>query len=114
MYGFALDQTALCWSDGTRSRIANASIDLAGIRFVAWLPRLVELDGAVDQLQFAVDVDMTQLLDHDHGQIAVRRDVARADLDLQALVRALTGIAHQGASFLTRHLDVSAIARQIL
>src|SRR5579883_615144 len=81
---------------------------------VLLLVQAVEIDRAVDQLQFAVDVDVAQLVDHDYRQIAIGRDVACADLDLQALVRTVTRVAHQGPSLLARRLDIAAITGQVL
>src|SRR6516225_1400300 len=68
--------------------------------------------GGVDRFELAVDIDLFQLVDQDHRRIAVIRDVARGDFDLEMIVAAIAERLDDLAGLRAVFLDVRVIARQ--
>src|SRR5439155_15650125 len=66
----------------------------------------------VDRLEFAVYVDLLQLVYKDNRGVAEERQVARRHLDRQALVRAVAELAHDLAGFLAVLGDLGLVAGQ--
>src|ERR1051325_10810003 len=66
----------------------------------------------VDRLQFAVDIDLLQLVDQEHRRVAVGRDIARRDLRLQPVVRAVAELFHQLARLSPVCRYVRTVTRQ--
>src|SRR5882672_3354423 len=67
--------------------------------------------GGFDVSKFAVDIDALELIDQDDGRLRVNRNIARRDLDLQVLVRAVARFLHQFACFLPAGFHVRPVAR---
>ena len=66
----------------------------------------------VDRIEHTVDTDFLQLVNQDHGRIAIPRNVARRYRDRKPLVGAITELLHQLAGFGTVFCDIGVIARQ--
>src|SRR6266567_6350832 len=66
----------------------------------------------LDDIELAVDIDLFQLVDEDDGGIAVLRDIAGRDLDLEPLIRPIAVLFHQLARFGPVGCDIRAITRQ--
>src|SRR3546814_16151671 len=69
----------------------------------------VVVKAGFDHLKITVYIDFLQMVDQDDGGITELRNVARADLDLQAIVGAIAVLPHQRAGFLAVLLDVLAV-----
>src|SRR3546814_4096635 len=69
----------------------------------------VVIKAGFDHLKITVDIDFLQMVDQDDGGVTELRNVARADLDLQAIVGAIAVLPHQRAGFLAVLLDVLAV-----
>ena len=69
-------------------------------------------DRGVDRLELGLDADLLQLVDQDHRRVAVDRDVARRDLDLERLARAVAQLLHDLARLGAVLVDVGRMAVQ--
>src|SRR5439155_19327231 len=65
--------------------------------------------GGLDGFEIAVDPDFLELVDQDCRRVAIQRDVARRDGDLEVLVRAIAELAHHVARLLPTLPNVRTI-----
>src|SRR5436190_6317762 len=66
----------------------------------------------VHHVKFGIDIDLLELVDKDHRGIAIDRDVAGRDLELEGLLRAVSQLVHDRARLGDVLLDICAIAWQ--
>src|SRR5262249_30772755 len=68
--------------------------------------------GRVDRLEFAVDIDLLQLVDQNHRRVAVVRYIAHRHFDLEMVIGTIAEGLHDLPGFRAVLLHVGIIARQ--
>src|SRR5262249_3606234 len=74
---------------------------------------LREIGSRIDGIELTVDIDLLQLVDQQHRRIAVDWQVARGQLDPQAIVRTVAEFRHYLRALGSPLRDVSVIPRHL-